>query len=107
MGTVSLVLKQCVTGAQSQCPERPKLRMSRFGVRRGSAIETAAVERVGTLVVPQTHLSQVRSEAACIVRQWKGEWERQEVTVARGHLGASMGPRKTMKPLCPQSIDPR
>lgn len=66
MGTVSLVLKQCVTGAQSQCPERPKLRMSRFGVRRGSAIETAAVERMGTLVVPQTHLSQVRSEAACM-----------------------------------------
>lgn len=63
MGTVRFVLKQCVTGPQSQCPERPKLKMSKFRVSI-LLMEMAAAEKMGTLVVPQTHLSQVQSEAS-------------------------------------------
>lgn len=41
--------------------------MSGFGVRGGLAIETAAAEKMGTPGVPRTHLSQVQSEAPCVL----------------------------------------
>lgn len=59
---------------QSLCAqrfERPKLKISAFGVRKGLLIEKAPTEKMGggRLVVPQIHLTEVQSSGFCMSRE--------------------------------------
>ena len=50
------------------CFEKPKLKMSEFGVKKDLLIKKAPAEKIGTLVVSQIHLKKVQSSGFFYVK---------------------------------------
>ena len=64
----------------ARCFEKPKLKTSEFGLRKGLWIKKAATEKMGDLVMPQNHLARWTK-----LRVFKGLEEQ----VCRSTAGAS------------------
>nr|KAF6474774.1 hypothetical protein HJG63_010931 [Rousettus aegyptiacus] len=76
-----------------QCFERPELKMSEFGVRKGLLIKKVPTEKMGDPLVPQIHLKKIQNSAFFYIKR-DGKQEGQKMIDDHRHLGANRGLRK-------------